>query len=258
LNLPTPAAIWLGRVLIVTTRSDAGARLVEFGKDGEKVWEVKHPVAWSCRGLPDGHRLVGTNPLNRVDGSNHPKRVDEYDADGKLVWGLEVRGSPQAIQRLPGGNTLVTEQHDGMAKVREYRPDRSLCCEVSLPDFGTVYVDRLDGGNFLAAAPPHVVEVDRRGKVIWEKKDLKEPFSCQRIDNGNTLISEFDGDRVIEVDRSGKVVWSYKVQSPCQARRLPDGHTVICGAKGVFEIDPGANILWEREVVGGAFYLSAY
>jgi hypothetical protein len=100
--------------------------------------------------------------------------------------------------------------------------------------------------------------VDRRGKVVWEMKNLKLPNSCQRIDNGNTLISEFDGGRVIEVDRSGKVVWSYKVEYPLHARRLPDGHTVICAAVGVFEIDSGANVLWEHKVVVGPFYLSAY
>jgi hypothetical protein len=262
LNLPAPAPTWLGRVLVlaigghfVGALSGANAHLVEFGEGGEKVWEVKHHMAACCRGLADGHRLVG---------SNHPGRVDEYDAEGKLVWGMEVKGSLWAVERLPSGNTLVSELDGGVTKVREYRPDKGVCCEMSLPDFATTTVlHRLDGGNLLTAGwcfSDRVLEVDRLGKVVWEFKDLKRISSCQRIDNGDTLISESKGDRVVEVDRGGKVVWSYKVKYPTHAQRLPNGHTAISTLWTVFEIDAGGKVLWEQKLHDGLIpiRLSAY
>jgi hypothetical protein len=237
LNLPVPSQTWLGKVLVVAAPE---GRLVEFGEGGQKVWEINYPGPWCCRGLPDGHRLVG---------SNHPGRVDEYDAEGKLVWSLDVGGGVRSVQRLPGGNTLVAHSYKGIAVVREYRSDKTVCGEVILPDHPQdVY--RLDGGNILAALDRsgRVMEVDPRGKTVWEVKDMKRPFSAQRIDNGNTLISEFEGGRVVEVDRSGKVIWSRPVPRATHAQRLPDGHTVISTGVKVFEIDVGGQVLWEQKV----------
>lgn len=53
-------------------------------------------------------------------------------------------------------------------------------------------------------------------EVIWEYKgDEKNRFfslasgSCQRLTNGNTLITESDRGRAFEVSREGRVVWEY-------------------------------------------------
>jgi HEAT repeat protein len=247
LTLPAPAPTWLGRVLVVAVGADR--RLLEFGQGGEIVWETKHSGAWWCQGLADGHRLVG---------SIRPSRVDEYDAEGKLVWSLEVREPLRAVQRLPGGNTLVAEAPDRVLKVREYRPDKNICSELELPAFPQD-LHRLDGGNILAAfmSPGRVVELDRLGKAVWVINDLENIYSAQRVDNGNTLISDNQKGQVVEVDRSGKIVWAYKVRGPTHAHRLPDGHTVIATVGKVFEIDAEAKVLWMQRVkiVG---HLSAY
>jgi hypothetical protein len=236
LALPVPAETWLGKVLVVSAHPDG--RLVELGEGGKTVWAAKYLWPWCCQGLPDGHRLVG---------STLRSRVDEYDAEGRPVWGLDVASGAKAVQRLPGGNTLVALR--GGAKMLEYRPDGTVGWEVSLPA-SPEDVRRLDGGNTLVTLSDSgtVAEVDRRGRVVWEAKGMKRPVSAQRIDNGNTLVSDFEGGGVVELDRDGRVVWSYPIAKPTHAERLPDGHTVISTSRRVFEIDPEGKVLWEQKV----------
>jgi hypothetical protein len=53
-------------------------------------------------------------------------------------------------------------------------------------------------------------------KIEWfYRGDRKNPFysetcgSCQRLDNGNTLITESDSGRAFEVTRDKKIVWEF-------------------------------------------------
>jgi outer membrane protein assembly factor BamB len=62
-----------------------------------------------------------------------------------------------------------------------------------------------------------VVEIDpRTGKTVWEyAANPRESFfsrirgGCQRLPNGNTLITESDKARAFEVTPDGKVVWEF-------------------------------------------------
>ncbi|HVG09880.1 MAG TPA: arylsulfotransferase family protein [Thermoanaerobaculia bacterium] len=60
-----------------------------------------------------------------------------------------------------------------------------------------------------------VIEIDpRTGRVRWQFGGVpgvelfsKTLGSCQRLPNGNTLITESEGGRALEVTRAGRVVW---------------------------------------------------
>jgi outer membrane protein assembly factor BamB len=78
----------------------------------------------------------------------------------------------------------------------------------------------LDDGNLLVfdnrgpgGESSRVVEIDpRTGSTVWSyDKDLfsKTLGSCQRLPNGNTLITESENGRALEVTRDGRVVWEY-------------------------------------------------
>ena len=78
----------------------------------------------------------------------------------------------------------------------------------------------LDDGNLLMfdnrglrGERSRVVELDpRTGEVGWQHdRDLfsKTLGSCQRLPNGNTLITESENGRALEVTRDGRVVWEY-------------------------------------------------
>jgi hypothetical protein len=76
----------------------------------------------------------------------------------------------------------------------------------------------LDDGNLLVfdnrgpgQEKSRVIEMDPlTGRVVWQyDRDLfsKTLGSCQRLPNGNTLITESENGRALEVTRGGRVVW---------------------------------------------------
>jgi hypothetical protein len=247
LALPSPSQVSRGKVLLCNPEEN---RVVELDESGKKVWEVACDEPWCCEGLEDGHRLVGSAT----------GRVDEYDSEGKRIWSLDGLGQTvKAVRRLPGGHTLVALlTKGGGSMLREFRPDKSICREVSvdLP----ADVQRLDDGHTLVAlyCGGRVVELDRQGQVAWEVENRQLPSSVQRLEDGNTLVSYEGGDRVVELDRGGKVVWAHAIAKPTHAQRLHNGHTVIAaGEEKVVEIDAAGRVLWEHPEKG-VVHLSAY
>jgi HEAT repeat protein len=87
-----------------------------------------------------------------------------------------------------------------------------------------------------------VTERDTKGEIKWEYHCGGNPFSVQRLPNGNTFIA-MQG-RLIEVDRDKNEVWSY--QRPqhdiIRARRLPTGEVAFItniGVNAIFQrMDP--------------------
>ena len=79
---------------------------------GKLLWKAPNDHGHDVQSLPNGHVLFTINPQ---------KKVVELDADHKPVWtfseGLE---HPIAAQRLPGGNTLISDARLG--KVIEVTP----------------------------------------------------------------------------------------------------------------------------------------
>jgi hypothetical protein len=175
LTLPAPAESPVGKVLVCYALK---GRVVGLDEGGKKVWGMKYDSPWCCQGLPNGHRLLGSGK----------GRVDEYDADGKLVWSLDgLRPPVVAVRRLHTGNTLVCFGSNDEERLQEFRPDKTVFRQ--LPDVDRVYdVQRLDNGHALAAfLLGGIVEWDRRGKVVWQVDGLIQPASVQRLADGNTL-----------------------------------------------------------------------
>jgi hypothetical protein len=98
-----------------------------------------------------------------------------------------------------------------------------------------------------------IVELHRNGSdgewtVAWELREangieFRWPRDADRLQNGNTLITDSLNQRVVEVNQSGRVVWSSSFDGvvPYEAERLPEGERV--GAQ-LYNPSPG--------VVGGA------
>jgi hypothetical protein len=252
LSLPAPAQSPLGKVLLCNWRE---GHVVELDGSGKKVCEMPYKEARCCQGLPDGNRLLG----------NSSGQVDEYDARGKHLWHLDAGRHDDevaAVRRLPSGHTLVLlsrEESGEEERLREFRPDTSICWQASLGRDLAVDVQRLGNGNTLVAlmGTQRLVEVDRGARVVWQVKARGLPNSVQRLGDGRTLTAFSRGGKVVEVDHGGDVVWSYAINHPTHARRLPDGHTVIATDTKVIEIDAAGRVLWEHQEEG-VRYLSAY
>ena len=62
-----------------------------------------------------------------------------------------------------------------------------------------------------------LVELDAEGELAWswEARPAEEFFSqvrgaCQRLPNGNLLVTESQRGRVFELDAEGEVVWDWR------------------------------------------------
>ncbi|HMP39710.1 MAG TPA: hypothetical protein PKA05_04950, partial [Roseiflexaceae bacterium] len=77
------------------------------------------------------------------------------------------------------------------------------------------------------------------------------PVYCQRLDNGNTLVSIRGLSRVVELNSHYETVWEVgpdRVATQYSAIRLSNGNTLIAdqGHNRVIEIDREQHIVWER------------
>jgi hypothetical protein len=74
-------------------------------------------------------------------------------------------------------------------------------------------VEGLAGSRYLAVnnTRGQVLEVDARGQVVWQC-DLPGACYASRLPGGNTLVVS-NSKGVVEVDRGGRVVWERAVTS---------------------------------------------
>jgi len=177
-----------GKILAFPRKADGTG-----GTDPEVLLK-KTPNGWDVEALGNGNLLVTHYT---------PNFVAEYTPAGKKVWSYDKLSSPLDADRLPNGNTLISD----------------------------TYKNR-------------VIEVDAKGKIVWEHKDCKTPYDADRLPDGNTLITEYRG-RILEVDPKGKIVWEYKHKDAFGADRLRNGHTLITGYSGeVIELDQQYNVMF--------------
>ncbi len=161
---------------------------------------------------------------------------------------------PSGIERLPNGNTLITESGSmtqPTARVIEVDSIGRLLWAYVRSDVPWAHTARrLPNGNTLISATDdnRVIEVDPRGDVTWEMTGISYPNEAWRLASGNTLITDKLGDRVIEVDSTRNVVWSYTgLAGPHNGTRLANGNTTICDSDQdrVIEIDSSGAIVWQ-------------
>ena len=132
-------------------------------------------------------------------------KVVEYDASFRPIWTFEV-GRPWAAVRLPGGNTLITDEETRTHL--EVTPDKKTVWSVSLSE-------------------------------LPEPFRLHDSQTCTRLKNGNTVLcSRGNGGlapQMVEITRDKEVVWVFNDWS----RVGPVTAVQILSEPGIPE-DPGA------------------
>ncbi|MDD2666886.1 MAG: hypothetical protein PHI74_07865, partial [Methanocellales archaeon] len=190
-----------GNTLIADSGND---RVIEVAPDGTIVWEYTGGWPQAAHRLSNGNTLISD-----FDEDFYPF-VKEVAPDGTIVWQYSTGlNNPIDADRLPDGNTLIT-------------------------DWGDEY--------------PFVIEVAPNGTIVWEySTGLFWPSEADRLPNGNTLISDTDNSRVIEVAPDGTIVWQYSGANAFDADRLPDGNTLIADVASprFIEVAPDGTIVWE-------------
>lgn len=236
------------------------------GENGEELWKSEKP------GARDGYVLQNGNIL-----ICWADEVKELDPEKRIVFsyqrGEETMELGTAV-RLENGNTLITES--GTApRIIEVDTNGQVVISVPLqPETDNVHMQtrmarKLKNGNYIV---PHLLafavkEYNAKGETVNTfSTDFEDfggraaktwPFTAIRMENGNTLVTLTNGNRVIEVDSSQNIVWmlansdfeGVPLADPCGAQRLPNGNTVIAsyGAKEgikLLEVDMHKNIVW--------------
>lgn len=225
---------------------------------GKVVWTYPKATrdGWS---LPNGHLLLAL--------AGKPGGVVEVTRANEVVFEyVGTQDEVDTVQRLPGGNTLLTEaglnprilELDGKAAIVKSVPLTSQKMNTHLQQRMT---RKLPNGNYLV---PHaldrvVKEYTPEGKVVWEVPTPHWAFTAIRLSNGNTLIACTLGNIVIEVDAQGKTVWQVTnddfpdtkpLNDCCGVQRLPNGNTVMTsyraapGSIRLTEITREKKIVW--------------
>ena len=178
-----------GRLLEVTPLGsiEKEIRLLPEGKDGG------HVFIRNCRKLPNGGYLV-THYGEQV--------VREYDAKGNRIREIPAPSGPHSVARLPNGNTVIScgdAIPDG-AQVFEVDPQGKVVWSLKSRDLPGIQLkfmtgfQRLKNGRTLVSnwqghgqfgSGPHIIEVDRKNRVLWtfaDHKTLRTVSSLQLLD----------------------------------------------------------------------------
>jgi hypothetical protein len=236
------------------------------GESGAVIWDSKKS------GARDGYVLKNGNIL-----ICWADEVREYNKEKRVI--LSYTPAQHSIElgtafRLSNGHTMITESGT-VPRIIEINKKGVVVKTIPLqPETDNIHMQtrmarKLKNGNYLV---PHLLafavkEYQSDGTVVNVfSTDYKEfggkeartwPFTAIRSDNGNTLVTLTNGNRVVELDAYGKIIWNIDnslfeknpLVDPCGAQRLPNGNTVITsyGAKKgikIFEVNPEKKIVW--------------
>ena len=151
-------------------------------------------------------------------------KVTRIDKTGNILWQYDCAYNSHDIRLLPNGNVLVTTQP---SVIEEITPEKKVVWSWN-------------------------------GKAVAPHDGPIEIHSFERLENGNTIISESGNKRIIEVDPKGIIVHSIPltVEKPDWHRdtrrvRRTDKGTYLVAHEGmgmVREYDKAGKILWEHKL----------
>lgn len=217
--LPNGNVLFSHRYGVVEVNA-AKEKLWEYSVDREKLTELHN-----CQPLPDGKILVLECDKDRLF---------EIDRDKKIHNEIKLNGNNRGphnrygvARKTPEGTYIVPYVTEG--KVVEFSRGGKIIREIKIPGLTKSYIwyaERLSNGNTLVSTGKdlRVVEIDPKGKVVWELRESDLPgiqlfclMGIQRLPNGNTIIC--NGDFHIE--------------------ELPRGEVMM------FEVTPDKKIVWK-------------
>lgn len=214
-------------------------------------------------------------------------RILIINSDGDIVWEYGKFGSLQAnklknpkFAQFSGQNILITDT--GNSKVIEVNNKKETVWQFGTGEsaYSNQTLDnpsdctKLQNGNYLITdtGNKRVIEVNPLGQIVWQYGDLKDtkmfgkslfslvgkstyqlftPVSSQRLDNGNTLISDIGNQKIIEVSPDRKTVWQYppkKIEKKdfCGANFVSrtSNSNVMFTLDKVYEINQDGTLIW--------------
>ncbi|NOZ21981.1 MAG: hypothetical protein GXP25_12945 [Planctomycetes bacterium] len=212
---------------------------------------------------PDGKPLKEISILRALENSPHAPLLGRLHRSGDIMHTntIELIEDWKTTQDLPWkqGEVLISIWLLDMVCVVDLEQETIVWAESDL--WRRQHQPTLLGhGNLLVldnhatAKTSAVVEVDPVSrKVLWSYRgDKDHPFwtdtcgSCQRLPNGNTLITESDPGRAFEVTPDKTIVWEY-----VNPHRAGDSHELIATLFDVVRLPPDFPTDWRPSPRGG-------
>jgi hypothetical protein len=245
-----PRLLGVTDVVEMDTRGFGQARVVSLGPDLKEKWRIanlSNPNDALSKSddrvvIIDGtqitERSVNGTILSRPTAAPLPLNIQSLP-EGNLIlfcrgqvvefnkdWQVQARyirpnGDIMTGVRLPQGDIIfVTNAFQG---ANAFRLDSKLKDTTKTYTFGRIdtfqAMDAAGDEKIILCERDRVAEYDlTTGKQTW-RYECDSPTSCQRLANGNTLISLPNASRVIEVDPSGETVWEYESKDGLRAGR---------------------------------------
>lgn len=168
---------------------------------------------------------------NYPDDWTHINDVEKLE-DGRVM--VSLRNQDKVIFLRPGKGVQESwtlgedDNHD-------------LLFEAHNPD----YLNESQGGPAILVADSEnnrVIEYQREDDEwnrtwLWQDAAMEWPRDADRLPNGNTLITDSNGDRVLEVNQQGAIIWSVSFPGPYEAERLGTGDE-SAGGTAAAELNP--------------------
>jgi hypothetical protein len=156
----------------------------------------------------------GSRDMQIIDGNkvlvSHGNGAGEYNlATGKKLWSVDSFKGINSARRLPCGNTLLGGAGKGGIVIYTIDAKGKKLDELLLKGLGNLrLMRRLKNGNILLTVGKRVVEVDAKGKIVWEAKIPGKGYKAVRLPCGNTLVSTAGAVVIVEIGADGKTVSS--------------------------------------------------
>jgi len=181
-----------------------------------------------------------------------------YSPPGRLDW-------PADVERLPNGNTLITDAGYWSGQGSEILEVDLLGNIVWKYDKDLRFAHSaklLPNGNILVTDTSNnrIIEINREDRIVFSSQDwdngsgklsdgsrLFYPNDAHFTPSGTFVITDRNNDRVIEVDRNGKILRQFgELKHPHNGEILPNGNLLFANsdANVVQEIDPTGKIVW--------------
>ena len=204
-------------------------------------------------------------------------KIIRTNRKGELSWRFgekqgELLNKPHACVRLNNGNILITDTDHH--RIMEVNPkDSSIVWQFGdkTPEKGDKGLHRprfaipINDDLFLVTDQNNrrVFELKRNKQITWSYEGMDKmmsPYYAERLENGNTLISDWGAHYVFEINSEGETVWSFGEQKtsgndeqhlayPEHATRLQNGNTLISDTRNdrILEVSPEGQIVWSLD-----------
>jgi hypothetical protein len=216
-------------------------RVWECGPDGKlrvDIQGLQGPM--EAQILPGGRVLIA---------ESNNRTVSVRDLKGAVLWSKVLdNGEPTGAQRLPNGNTFVSTYGSAMEfdaagkKLYDINLGGGSNAIRKARNGNILYAS--DAGEIveLNTAGNRVRSIPIPKESMW--------VGVQELPGDRFMVCNSSSGKVLEVDAKGKVLWEAKVQGACGVCRLPNGHTLVGTANRVVELDRFGRQVWERKTEG--------